>query len=326
MTLIEKINSSPTIPFHSIFQHVTVEGLFLEFGVHKGGSIRGIAELNPDRMIYGFDSFEGLPEDWKDDSPKGRFACDIPTDLPKNVELVVGLFQHTLEDFIRINNRPISFIHIDCDLYSSTKYIFDALKNNLREGTVIAFDEIYGFPGWEEFEYKAFVEFLEENEMDIETLGKYGTNRAAFVLKRKKKTFDRDGLRGFTASAFDLLHPGHIAMLQQCKEHCEHLIVGLHTNPSIDRPTEKNRPLQSVYERYKQLQGCKYVDEIIPYDTEQDLINILSIEKIDVRFVGEEYKLKRLTGHDICDRRYIRIIYNTRIHNYSSSELRNRIK
>ena len=130
---------------------------------------------------------------------------------------------------------------------------------------------------------------------------------------------------GFTCSAFDLFHAGHVAMLAECKQHCDYLIVGLQVDPSKDRP-DKNKPIQSVYERYIQLSGCKYIDEIIPYETEQDLENLLSIEDIHVRFVGEEYKDKKLTGEKICENRDIRIHYNTRLHTYSSSELRRRLK
>ena len=130
---------------------------------------------------------------------------------------------------------------------------------------------------------------------------------------------------GFTCSAFDLFHAGHVAMLAECKQHCDHLIVGLHVDPSLERQT-KNAPVQSVYERYIQLKGCKYVDEIIPYQTEQDLINLLAIEDIQVRFVGQEYVGTKLTGEDICEKRGIRIHFNNRMHNYSSSELRSRMK
>lgn len=130
---------------------------------------------------------------------------------------------------------------------------------------------------------------------------------------------------GFTCSAFDLLHAGHVVMLKECKQNCDYLIAGLQVDPSKDRP-EKNKPVQSVYERYIQLKGCQYVDEIIPYESEQDLLNLLSIENIDIRFLGEEYKYKRYTGEDICKKRNIQIFYNTREHNYSSSELRGRLK
>lgn len=127
--------------------------------------------------------------------------------------------------------------------------------------------------------------------------------------------------RGFTCSAFDLLHPGHIVMLEEAKQQCDYLIVGLQTDPTIDRP-EKNRPVQSVLERYIQLRGCKYVDEIIPYDTERDLLNLLLILKPEVRIVGAEYKDKEFTGKDLP----IDIYYNKRDHNFSSTELRNRLK
>jgi glycerol-3-phosphate cytidylyltransferase len=130
---------------------------------------------------------------------------------------------------------------------------------------------------------------------------------------------------GFTCSTFDLLHAGHVAMLAECKQHCDYLIVGLQVDPSKDRP-EKNKPVQSVYERYTQLRGCAYVDQIIPYETEADLQNLLAIEDIHVRFVGQEYIGTALTGEDICERREIRIHYNNRMHNYSSSELRRRLK
>lgn len=129
---------------------------------------------------------------------------------------------------------------------------------------------------------------------------------------------------GFTCSAFDLFHAGHVEMLRECKNQCDYLIVGLHRDPRTDRP-EKKSPVQSLYERYVQLRGCKFVDEVIPYDSEDDLINIMGIEPITHRFVGVEYKDTYITGQDICDKRNIEIIYNTRDHHYSTSELRSRI-
>lgn len=125
---------------------------------------------------------------------------------------------------------------------------------------------------------------------------------------------------GFTASTFDLLHAGHILMLKEAKELCDYLIVGLQTDPSIDRP-EKNKPVQSVFERFTQLSACKYVDEIIPYDTENDLLNILKSVHIDVRILGEEYRDKPFTGNDLP----IELYFNSRRHDYSSSELRERV-
>lgn len=124
-------------------------------------------------------------------------------------------------------------------------------------------------------------------------------------------------IRGFTCSAFDFLHAGHVAMLEEAKEHCQWLIVGLQTNPQIDRP-EKSKPTQSTLERYIQLKGCRFVDEIIPYDTEEDLINLLQIVKPDLRILGEEYRGKPFTGYELD----IPLHFNKRRHSYSSSKLR----
>lgn len=131
-------------------------------------------------------------------------------------------------------------------------------------------------------------------------------------------------ITGFTCGAFDLLHAGHVVMLDQCKQQCDKLIVGLHTDPTIDRP-QKNKPVQSIYERYVQLRSCSSVDDIIPYDTEKDLVNILSIEDIDKRFLGEEYKYSDITGAEICNIKGTEIVFLERKHSFSSSELRKRI-
>lgn len=137
-------------------------------------------------------------------------------------------------------------------------------------------------------------------------------------------TSSKDGVIGFTASAFDLLHSGHIAMLREAKMQCDYLICGLQVDPSLDRP-EKNQPVQTVVERYTQLSAVKYVDEIIPYVTERDLIDILEMYKIDVRILGDEYKDKDFTGRELCDRLGIDLYFNRRNHRFSSSELRKRI-
>ena len=129
---------------------------------------------------------------------------------------------------------------------------------------------------------------------------------------------------GFTASSFDLFHSGHVAMLKEARANCDFMIVGLQTDPTIDRP-EKNQPIQSVFERYVQLEGCKYIDEIIPYATEQDLLDIFLTYKIDVRFIGEEYKTKDFTGKQLCLDKGIEIYYNSRQHSFSTSGLRKRI-
>lgn len=130
---------------------------------------------------------------------------------------------------------------------------------------------------------------------------------------------------GFTASAFDLLHAGHTLMLEEAKTVCDYLIVGLQTDPTIDRPT-KNKPVQTVVERYLQLRACKYVDEIIPYSTETDLEDILSSLTIDVRILGDEYKDQDFTGRDICKKRGIDLHFNKRDHRFSSSDLRVRVE
>ena len=129
---------------------------------------------------------------------------------------------------------------------------------------------------------------------------------------------------GFTASSFDLFHSGHVAMLKEARSNCDYMIVGLQTDPTIDRPN-KNKPVQSVFERYVQLEGCKYIDEIIPYATEQDLQDILLTYNINVRFVGEEYKQNDFTGKQLCLDKGIEIHYNSRQHSFSTSGLRKRI-
>ena len=125
---------------------------------------------------------------------------------------------------------------------------------------------------------------------------------------------------GFTCGAFDLLHAGHVVMLKEARENCEHLIVGLQTDPSIDRQ-EKNQPVQSVYERFTQLSAIKYVDEVIPYDTERSLIDLLESTPINVRFIGEDYIDKSFTGDELP----IKIHYTNRKHSFSSSGLRQRV-
>lgn len=129
---------------------------------------------------------------------------------------------------------------------------------------------------------------------------------------------------GFTCSTFDLLHAGHILMLAEAKKLCDYLIVGLQSDPSIDRPKEKNKPIQSIVERYVQLEAVKFVDEIIVYNTEKDLEDLLMFLPITVRIIGEEYEGKDFTGKEICEDRGIKIFYNSRKHRFSSSELRQR--
>jgi glycerol-3-phosphate cytidylyltransferase len=125
---------------------------------------------------------------------------------------------------------------------------------------------------------------------------------------------------GFTCSCFDLFHAGHVMMLKEAKTQCDYLIVGLQTDPTIDRP-HKNKPIQSVLERYIQIEACKYVDQIIPYATEKDLLDLLRSYPIDVRIIGEEYKNQQFTGYDLP----MSVYFNSRQHSFSSTELRSRI-
>ena len=129
---------------------------------------------------------------------------------------------------------------------------------------------------------------------------------------------------GFTCSTFDLLHAGHILMLAECKQICDYLIVGVQSDPTVDRPGTKNKPVQSIVERYVQLSAVKFVDEIIVYNTEKDLEDMLMFLPIGVRIIGEEYKDKDFTGKQICEERGIKIWFNSRSHRFSSSELRQR--
>jgi len=130
---------------------------------------------------------------------------------------------------------------------------------------------------------------------------------------------------GITASTFDLLHAGHVAMLREAKTQCDHLICALQVDPSIDR-SEKNSPVQTLVERWTQLDGVKYVDEIIPYQTEKDLEDILQMYNLDIRVIGDEYKNGKFTGRAICAARGIEIYFNKRDHRFSTSDLRLRVQ
>ncbi len=126
---------------------------------------------------------------------------------------------------------------------------------------------------------------------------------------------------GFTCSTFDLFHAGHLLMLEEAKKQCDYLIVGLQTDPTIDRPKEKNKPVQSVFERFIQLEACKYVDKVIPYATEKELVDILLSYHIDVRILGEEYMEKDFTGMEL----EMEFYFNKRRHSFSTTELRQRV-
>jgi glycerol-3-phosphate cytidylyltransferase len=146
------------------------------------------------------------------------------------------------------------------------------------------------------------------------------------MIFNKVKQLKQDGLKiGITFSTFDLLHAGHIAMLAEAKNHCDYLIAALQTDPTIDRPDSKNPPVQTIVERQIQLSTNRNVDEVVVYQTEKDLEDLLLILPVDVRILGIEYADKEFTGKEICKKRGIEIIYNGRDHSFSSSSLRKRV-
>jgi glycerol-3-phosphate cytidylyltransferase len=146
------------------------------------------------------------------------------------------------------------------------------------------------------------------------------------MIFNRIKELKQEGKKiGITFSTFDMLHAGHIAMLAEARNHCDYLIAGLQTDPTIDRPDTKNKPVQSIVERQIQLAACRYVDEVVVYQTEQDLVDLLLILPLDVRVLGVEYAEKDFTGRKECQSRDIDIIFNGRDHSFSSSSLRKRV-
>ncbi|WP_206682758.1 class I SAM-dependent methyltransferase [Chthonobacter albigriseus] len=155
-------------------------GMILEFGVFSGKTINHMASLT-DEPVFGFDSFEGLPEDWRPDYRKGAFKTALPQVAP-NVELVVGWFNKTLPDFLDRHPQPISVLHVDCDLYASTKTIFDACRDRIVPGTVIVFDEYFNYVGWRRHEYKMFQEFIASTGLKYRYLGYVPMHQQASVV------------------------------------------------------------------------------------------------------------------------------------------------
>jgi hypothetical protein len=156
--------------------------LICEFGVYSGRSINHIAS-STSLTVYGFDSFEGLPERWRDGLGKGTFKVKSLPKVRSNVTLVKGWFDKTLEEFIKENiNNSLDFMHIDCDLYSSTKIVFDILEDRILPGCVIVFDEYFNYPGWESGEYKAFQEFIDRTGLNYEYIG-YNRNGEQVAVK-----------------------------------------------------------------------------------------------------------------------------------------------
>jgi len=145
------------------------------------------------------------------------------------------------------------------------------------------------------------------------------------IFNHIRKLTDDGKKIGITFSTFDMLHAGHIAMLAEAKNHCDYLIAGLQTDPTIDRSDTKNTPIQSIVERQIQLAACRYVDEVVVYQTEQDLVDLLLILPLDIRVLGVEYEGKPFSGEQECYQRGIELIFNGRDHSFSSSSLRRRV-
>lgn len=145
------------------------------------------------------------------------------------------------------------------------------------------------------------------------------------IFSKVRELKEQNKKIGITFSTFDLLHAGHIAMLAEAKNHCDYLIAALQTDPTIDRPDTKNKPVQSIVERQIQLAACRYVDEVVVYSTEKELEDLLLILPVDVRILGIEYYDKEFTGKQICIDRDINLVYNKRDHSFSSSSLRKRV-
>jgi len=173
------------ILFEYALPKIRGKGLILEFGVRKGKTTKEIAKRIKNKICYGFDSFEGLPEDWSGQPyPKGAYSekGKIPT-LPKNIQIYKGWFDKTLPTFLEKHNEPIDFIHFDCDLYSSTKTIFDLLGNRITRDTILIFDEYFNYPTWKQHEFKAFQEFVKKRKVSYEYLA--FTSKSAVCIKIK---------------------------------------------------------------------------------------------------------------------------------------------
>jgi hypothetical protein len=166
-----RFNSSPDLLSFAASE-VTMPGLILEFGVFSGHTINHLAKLMPSRSIHGFDSFQGLPDDWRPGFGKGCFVRNDLPSVPDNVELVVGWFDHTLPPFCDLHSvDKAALVHVDCDIYSSTQTIFANLREKIVPGTIIVFDEYYNYPGWELHEFRAFQEYVSANQVLYKYIG-----------------------------------------------------------------------------------------------------------------------------------------------------------
>lgn len=160
---------------------VQIDGLYLEFGVYSGKTINHIAGEINNKSVYGFDSFEGLPEDWRSGFEEGMFKVKKLPEVKTNVSLIKGWFDETLPEFVSTHKDKCAFVHIDCDLYSSTKTVFDNFSEQIVSGTVIVFDEYFNYPNWQEHEYKALKEFIEKKNLKYEYIGYVYTHEQVAV-------------------------------------------------------------------------------------------------------------------------------------------------
>ncbi len=167
---INSVNSKYKVLDFAIDNIIIQNGLVLEFGVYKADTLNHIAKKIPINKIFGFDSFEGLPEHWRNNFDNGMFSVKKLPKVEKNVHLIKGWFKKTLPPFLKNYNDTISFLHIDCDLYSSTKTVFENLEKNIVKGTIIVFDEYFNYPGWEKGEFKAFQEFITKTKKEYKYL------------------------------------------------------------------------------------------------------------------------------------------------------------
>ncbi len=175
------------------FERAGEQGLILEFGVSEGKTIKVIAKQT-EEWIYGFDSFEGLPEDWTHFQKKGRYSQggQVPQDLPANVKPVVGWFEESLPSFLATHPEPIKFLHVDCDLYSSAKTVLESVASRLIAGSVIVFDEYFNYPGWQHHEHKAFQEFVQQTNLEYRFIGFASSHNSVAVQITRPPQFAKD--------------------------------------------------------------------------------------------------------------------------------------
>ena len=170
-----------------VVSEASLPGLYLEFGVGRGKSIRWIGS-QADRTVHGFDSFEGIPEYWNG-NPVGAFAQSKLPNVPGNVKFHVGMFDQSIPEFLSGHSDPVALLHVDCDLYSSTVTIFDAFGPRLQPGAIVLFDEYYNFPRWQEHEFRAFQEYVEKTGVEYEYIGYSVTGQQAAVRILKNPAY-----------------------------------------------------------------------------------------------------------------------------------------